>query len=1290
MDGQGSADRLTSLRSAALAVLVLLVALLGWNEWHANTQRDLTAGPTVDADVDSAHRELKRRLVSLERSCAALADEALNRAGSEVDPGALFRTLESLDLPEEAGLHLFDRYGRMIAWTGASARDSLLRSMPTDRDCGVILSGASSRRLTVRRQRTSPIEGVAVVAIAHRPIDTEFPGRSRPFRSSSIEQDIEAAFSVGGVRIKAAGTDVGISLPSKFGGELARLVVEPLDSEVWTEIVDDRAALRRAVLVALLALLAAGLAVGAAREITRDRPVATWIVRAAAIVGLRLALTAAPLGLLLDGAPLVEATSYAGSLPLDLNASPLELLLTTIAAAGSAICLAVACHQSRRPLRLPTFAAAWIAAALVARLQLANLVDSLVWNSTVRFLSEDVVLPPSAALALLVALTAAGIAAVALLDGLWHVAAPDNLRTLRARIVGVVVATLLMAPLGPPETELRLGLTVAGLIGIGVALGASIVGRGAATRAAVIPLGLAFGLFAPLQHHLDRSLKADLEFLAEERLADDDGGREERALPFVERVLDDIAESPALRESLTLRRLPRDLASRLWKASALADRPVASGLSILPLRSEFRQQTSSSNLPPRSWLPDPSQFFAPTERWVAARNGRGLGADGRWVVGEIPIVVDDVPVISVRVWFEIRTPRTARLLAIDETDAGEVSSRTPPPPLMDHYDADGRLVVRSSENALTLLGSQLPDAVRRELAAGGGPVWRTVAAGANEFLVLVLPDETAADSSASNESEPGGALVFSTDAVGPRDLLLRTTRATLVGALLSALALVLSSPWWARRAALRLSHRLVLSYVLVSALPLLFLAWANRNIVQERDAAERLSSLREAVTVLARDVPQRGNIDALVSEDVDELERTDRGVVPLAEFSFSPGRRDSLYLGWRLYASTDLALLDTDLLPMRMPGRAFDQVVLQGRAFHVETVRAGGREVEVGYAPLRNPDPESPADEVIGAVSVAALQSSATQARDQANAVTTVLGFYLASLIAAMAFGTWMAARLTSPLRELRLATRRVAEGDLSEPVPGEGPDELGQVVEAFNTMTRDLADSREKLVKAEKEAAWRDMARQVAHEVKNPLTPMRLAAEHLRRAHQDKSPMFDRVLQRSVDVIVRQTENLRRIVTDFRDFARLPVQRREPCSLSPIVTEVLDLYHGVPGLTIVIDAPDDLPQISADPNEMRRVLVNLAGNAVEALDHREGTLSARVAHQDGHVVLTLVDDGPGIDPATMPRLFEPNFSTKTGGTGLGLAICKRAIDDLGGSIHIDSTPGEGATVTVRLPALPA
>ena len=204
----------------------------------------------------------------------------------------------------------------------------------------------------------------------------------------------------------------------------------------------------------------------------------------------------------------------------------------------------------------------------------------------------------------------------------------------------------------------------------------------------------------------------------------------------------------------------------------------------------------------------------------------------------------------------------------------------------------------------------------------------------SSFLVLVQPDE-------SNASA-GGMLAFSTRTSLGRDMVLRTTKAALIGALVAALALLVSAPWWAGGARLRLSHRLVLSYVLVSAVPLLFLAWVNRELVQDREVAERRRELREAVSVLAAALHQPRVATDLASIDPTELERMGAGVTGLTDFAYSPGRRENVYLGARLVASTDQGLLDTELLPTRMPGRAYDEVVLQGRAFHVETARAGG------------------------------------------------------------------------------------------------------------------------------------------------------------------------------------------------------------------------------------------------------------------------------------------------------------------------------------------------------------
>jgi nitrogen fixation/metabolism regulation signal transduction histidine kinase len=189
-----------------------------------------------------------------------------------------------------------------------------------------------------------------------------------------------------------------------------------------------------------------------------------------------------------------------------------------------------------------------------------------------------------------------------------------------------------------------------------------------------------------------------------------------------------------------------------------------------------------------------------------------------------------------------------------------------------------------------------------------------------------------------------------------------------------------------------------------------------------------------------------------------------------------------------------------------------------------------------------------------------------------------------------------------------------------------------------------------------------------------------------MRRAWRDKVPHFDDVLERGVDLVVRQTESLQRIAGAFSDFARFPSRRREPVDVPAILDEVLDLWRGAPGVEIRRNVERPTPSISADPDELRRAFGNLVKNAVEALEDKGGALTATLARRDDALVVTFADDGPGVPDEILPRLFEPYLSTKTKGTGLGLAIAKRAVEDVGGTIAIESRHGVGTTVTVRLP----
>jgi nitrogen fixation/metabolism regulation signal transduction histidine kinase len=212
-------------------------------------------------------------------------------------------------------------------------------------------------------------------------------------------------------------------------------------------------------------------------------------------------------------------------------------------------------------------------------------------------------------------------------------------------------------------------------------------------------------------------------------------------------------------------------------------------------------------------------------------------------------------------------------------------------------------------------------------------------------------------------------------------------------------------------------------------------------------------------------------------------------------------------------------------------------------------------------------------------------------------------------------------------------------------------------------------------------------MARQVAHEIKNPLTPIQLAAEHLRHVHTDRGRPLGAVLEQCVDAILRQVRLLRQIASEFSTYAAEPPLRRETVTPAALVASVIDPYRlGLSDrVTIDVDVPETLPAVAVERTLIGRALTNLIENAVQAMPNG-GALTVRAAAGDRDVTIEIADTGVGMDPVALTRAFEPYFSTKTGGSGLGLANAKRHIERHGGSIAMASTPGRGTRVTLVLP----
>jgi len=222
-------------------------------------------------------------------------------------------------------------------------------------------------------------------------------------------------------------------------------------------------------------------------------------------------------------------------------------------------------------------------------------------------------------------------------------------------------------------------------------------------------------------------------------------------------------------------------------------------------------------------------------------------------------------------------------------------------------------------------------------------------------------------------------------------------------------------------------------------------------------------------------------------------------------------------------------------------------------------------------------------------------------------------------------------------------------------------------------------------VVRSNRLAAWAEMARIIAHEIKNPLTPIRLSVEHLRELWKRKSPDFDRALEECVTNVLRQTEELRRSAAEFSDYARLPTPETRPIDVGELAAEAAAAYAGASGIRLSVDTMPGLEALG-DPRLISRVLSNLVGNSVDALQGR-GTIRIHVDRRNGRIEAAVEDDGPGVPPEILPRLFDPYFSAKSGGTGLGLAIAKKIVEEHGGTIAAANRPNGGFRVAFDLPA---
>jgi len=271
---------------------------------------------------------------------------------------------------------------------------------------------------------------------------------------------------------------------------------------------------------------------------------------------------------------------------------------------------------------------------------------------------------------------------------------------------------------------------------------------------------------------------------------------------------------------------------------------------------------------------------------------------------------------------------------------------------------------------------------------------------------------------------------------------------------------------------------------------------------------------------------------------------------------------------------------------------------------------------------------------------------------------------------------------ITRPLNRLQADTKIIATGDLKVRVRESRFSPINELIVSFNDMVEELESNRDKLMQAEKDMMWREMAQVMAHEIKNPLTPLRLSAERMEMKYLGKSENFDKIFQDSMEVINEEINNLQHLVKEFSKFARMPSANFEEYDINEQIREIIPPYRGKADITLSLDP--EVPKFFGDKMQIKQVFVNLIQNAIQAMPTR-GMIEILSKYENENFIFSIKDSGDGIPPEDMERIFRPYYTTKEKGTGLGLSIVKRMINQHQGTIEVDSKKGEGTNFIIKI-----
>lgn len=464
----------------------------------------------------------------------------------------------------------------------------------------------------------------------------------------------------------------------------------------------------------------------------------------------------------------------------------------------------------------------------------------------------------------------------------------------------------------------------------------------------------------------------------------------------------------------------------------------------------------------------------------------------------------------------------------------------------------------------------------------------------------------------------------------------------------------------------------LISFFLIGILSVKYLY----NISQEKNAKQLEEKAHSILIEVEHKISESTEIDSSMHSYVNNL------MYKFASVFFSD---INMYdTEGKLIATSRPEIYENGLMSKQMNSKLLHQIKQQERTIIINKEKLGELEYSSAYMPFRNNQ-----NEVIAYLNLPYYAKQRELEREITGFLASFINIYVLLLAISMALAFLLSNYFTRPLNLIKAQMRKIKLGASNEKIHWNKEDEIGELIQEYNKMIDELERNADLLMRSQKESAWREMAKQVAHEIKNPLTPMKLNVQMLQRAYESNEPNWEQKLKNVTDSLIDQIDNLAAIASEFSDFAKMPVSKPEVIDLEEVISHAIDLYSNYEHVRLYYNNNAKNTYVRADYKHLTRVFNNILDNAIYAIPkEKTGEIQIRIDEEEDKLIVSIADNGRGIPVEKRENIFSPSFTTKSSGMGLGLTMVKNIVNNSGGHVWFESIENEGTTFYVELPQI--